>query len=285
MSPKITRREFLTGAIATAYSPKLLANSERKLASLTDRVVLGKTGIRVSYLGFGTGTKGWDKRSNQTKLGTVRFSRLINYAYDLGVNYFDVADIYGTHSYVRAALKRIPRENYVIQTKIWYRTCKDAQQDLNRFLLELGTDYIDILLVHCVTEGTWAADQREIMDVLSAAKEKKIIRAHGISIHSLEAMKSAIENSWVDLALVRVNHKGAKMDGQPSEVVPVIKKLHNTGKAVVGIKILGEGTIAEERDASLKYVLGLDCIDSIIVGFESTEQIDDILKRGKSIMP
>ncbi|MDI6829688.1 MAG: aldo/keto reductase, partial [Armatimonadota bacterium] len=145
-------------------------------------------------------------------------------------------------------------------------------------------DYIDILLIHCVTEGTWAADQREIMDVMSEAKEKKIIRAHGISIHSLETMKSAIENPWVDLVLARINHKGAKMDGNPSEVVPVIKNLHDKGKAVVGIKILGEGTLAEERDASLRYVLGLDCVDSIVIGFESTEQLDDILRRGKSIL-
>ncbi|MDI6829486.1 MAG: aldo/keto reductase, partial [Armatimonadota bacterium] len=137
MTPRITRREFLTGILAATYSPELLAVSERKLSSLTDSVVLGRTGIKVSYLGFGTGTKGWNKQSNQTKLGIVKFARLINYAYDQGLNFFDVADIYGTHSYIRAALKRIPRESYVLQTKLWYRTCKDAREDLDRFLKEL----------------------------------------------------------------------------------------------------------------------------------------------------
>lgn len=284
MRAKLTRREFLAGTLAAGaalYSPELLAGSERRIKTLTDRVKLGGTGIEVSYLGLGTGTKGWDKRSNQTKLGTVEFARMINHAYHAGVNYFDVADLYGTHPYLRAALKRIPRENYVIETKMWYRSGEDPKKALDRFLRELGTEYIDILAIHCVSEKTWATDLRGMMDVLEEAKQRKTIRAHGISIHSLDVMRSVVETPWVDIALCRINHAGAKMDASPSEVVPVLRKLHDAGKAVTGMKILGEGTIVGERETSLRYVLGLDCVDAIVIGFESRDEIDDILAEGK----
>jgi aryl-alcohol dehydrogenase-like predicted oxidoreductase len=287
MTDRLTRRQFLAGAIAAGaalHSPELLAASERRLKSLTDRVKLGRTGIKVSCLGFGTGTKGWDHRSNQTKLGIVEFSRMIRHALDSGINFFDVADLYGTHEYLRSALKRIPREDYVIQTKIWYRTSEGAQKTLDRSLRELGTDYIDSLLIHCVTEPTWAADLGEIVGVLSKAKEKGIIRAHGISVHSLNVLKGAVENPWVDLVLARINHIGAKMDAPPAQVVPVLDRLHAAGKTVVGIKILGEGTIADQREESLRYVTALPSVDSIIIGFESSAQMDDILALGRRVL-
>jgi aryl-alcohol dehydrogenase-like predicted oxidoreductase len=287
MTPKITRRQFLAGTIAAGaavYAPELLADPGRRLKSLTDRVKLGGTGIEVSYLGFGTGTKGWDKRSNQTKLGTVKFARMINHAYDQGVNYFDCADIYGTHQYLRASLRRIPRENYVLETKIWFRTTEGAQKDLDRFLGELNTDYIDILYIHCVTEANWATDLREIEDVLEAAKQKKIIRAHGISIHDLDVMKGAVENPWVDQCLCRINPFGTMMDGPAADVVPVLRKLHDAGKGVTGIKILGEGKIADKREESLRFVLGLDCVDAVVIGFESPAQVDDIIRMGNKAL-
>ena len=263
-------------------SPKLFASP--KLKSLTDQVKLGNTGIKASYLGFGTGTKGVGRESNQTRLGIVQFSRMINHAFDQGINYFDAADYYGTHEYLRSALKRIPREKYVLSSKIWYRTSKSAQEDLDRFLRELGTDYIDILFIHCVTEPSWAADLREMVEVLEAAKQKGIIRAHGISIHNLDVLKGVPDNPWVDICLARINPVGPFMDGRPDEVVPVLKKIHDAGKAVTGIKILGEGRIADQREKSMRYVLGLECVDSIVIGFESCDQINDILAIGRRIL-
>jgi len=285
MSPRLTRRQFLAGTVASGValgSPKLFASP--KLKSLTDQVKLGNTGIKASYLGFGTGTKGVGRESNQTRLGIVQFSRMINHAFDQGINYFDAADYYGTHEYLRSALKRIPREKYVLSSKIWYRTSKSAQEDLDRFLRELGTDYIDILFIHCVTEPSWAADLREMVEVLEAAKQKGIIRAHGISIHNLDVLKGVPDNPWVDICLARINPVGPFMDGRPDEVVPVLKKIHDAGKAVTGIKILGEGRIADQREKSMRYVLGLECVDSIVIGFESCDQINDILAIGRRIL-
>lgn len=287
MSPKLTRRQFIAGGVAAGAAfcaPELLAESRGRIGSLADRVLLGRTGIKVSYLGFGTGTKGWKNQSNQTRLGTLKFTRMVRHAYEQGINYFDVADIYGSHQYLRAAMQGIPREDYVIESKIWYRTSKDAKDDLDRFLKELKTDYIDILLIHCVTEASWATDLRPMVDFLEEAKQKRRIRAHGISIHSLDVMKSAISDPWVDLTLCRINHSGAKMDAPPSQVVPVLKQIHAGGKAVTGMKILGEGTIADEREKSLRYVIGLDCVDAIVIGFESPEQVDDILALGRRVL-
>lgn len=264
------------------HSPKLLAGG--RLRSLTDRVGLGSTGIKVSYLGFGTGTKGTGKRSNQTRLGIVEFSRIVRHAYDQGINYFDAADYYGTHEYLRSALKGIPREKYVLGSKIWYRTSKSAQDDLDRFLRELGTDYIDVLFIHCLTEPSWAADLHEMVDVLEAAKQKGIIRAHGISIHNLNVLKGVSDNPWVDICLARINPIGPFMDGKPEEVVQILEKIHGAGKAVTGIKILGEGKIADQREKSLRYVLGLECVDSIVIGFEAADQVDDILSIGRRIL-
>jgi predicted aldo/keto reductase-like oxidoreductase len=283
MSPKITRRQFIAGTLATGaalYSPALLADSGRGLKSMTQRVEIGRTGVKVSYLGLGTGTVGWNGESNQTRLGTVKFARIIRHALDQGVNYFDVSDIYGSHKYLRASLKGVPRESYVIESKIWFRTCKDAQADLDRFLRELNTDYIDILYLHCVTDTKWAADLRAMEDVLEAAKQKKIIRAHGITIHDLNVLKGAADHPWVDNVLARINPAGVKMDAKPEEVVPALRKLHAAGKGVTGIKILGEGKIADRREESLKYVLGLDCVDAIVIGFESPAQIDEIISMG-----
>lgn len=285
MSPKLTRRQFIAGSLAagaTLSAGDLLAGP--RIKSLSDRVELGKTGIKASYLGFGTGTVGWNKQSNQTKLGTIEFARIIRHAFDQGVNYFDCADIYGTHPYLRASLTGMPREQYVLESKIWFRTSKEAQETLDRFLRELNTDYIDVLLLHCVTEKNWQTDLRPMMDVMEAAKEKKRIRAHGISMHSLDVMKQAVEEPWVDLALCRINPIGEKMDAKPEEVVPVLKKLHDAGKAVTGIKILGEGKIADQREKSLRFVLGLDCVDAIVIGFESKAQVDDILRLGKQAL-
>lgn len=284
---RITRRQFITGTLATGaalYSPALLADSSRRLKSMTQQVELGKTGVKVSYLGFGTGTVGNNKQSNQTRLGTVKFAVMIRRALEAGVNYFDVADTYGSQPYLRAALKGVPRENYVVETKMWFRTTTDAQKDLDRFRSELGTDYIDILHLHCITDTKWATDLRAIQDVLEAAKQKKIIRAHGLSAHDLDVHRSAVEHPWVDTVMARVNPFGVNMDAKPEEVVPVLRKLHAAGKGVTGMKILGEGKIADRREESLKYVLGLDCVDAIVIGFESFAQVDEIIKMGNKAL-
>ncbi len=286
MSTKITRRQFVAGTFAAGaalYTPSLLS-AAGKVKSMTGRVELGKTGIEISYLGLGTGTVGWNQRSNQTRLGTAKFAVMIRHALDVGINYFDVADIYGSHQYLRAALKPIPRQDYVVESKIWFRTSKDAKADVDRFRKELNTDYIDILHLHCVMDEKWVTDLRPMQDALEEAKQRKIIRAHGISVHDLRVLKAAADNPWVDCVMARINPFGVNMDARPEEVLPALQRLHLAGKGVTGMKILGEGKIVDKREESLKYVTGLDCVDAIIIGFESTSQIDEIIAVGNKAL-
>ncbi|NLN76318.1 MAG: aldo/keto reductase [Armatimonadetes bacterium] len=287
MAGKITRRQFIAGTLATGaalLSSPIGADAGRSLKSMTDTVQLGNTGVKVSYLGLGTGTIGWNNASNQTRLGTVKFARLIRHALDQGINYFDLADTYGSHKYLRASLKGIPRENYVIETKMWFHKSRDAKAELDRFLAELNTDYIDIMHIHCVTNPNWHNDMKSLQDVLEEAKQKKIIRTHGISIHDLQTLQQAANNPWVENVLARINPFGEKMDGKPKDVVVALQKLHDAGKGVTGMKILGEGAIVDKREESLRYVLGLNCVDAIVIGFESTDQIDEIIRMGNKAL-
>jgi len=252
------------------------------------QVILGRTGIKTTLLGMGTGFSGYNRSSNITRAGVAE--PLIRQAYNKGIRFFDCADSYGTHPFTAAALKGIPRESYVLSSKIWVSQGgipeperPDADVLIDRFRKELNTDYLDIVQIHCMTDSKWTDKQKKQMDVLENLKAKKIIRAHGVSVHSLEALEAAAESEWVDVIHVRVNPYGESMDRKdPAEVIPVIEKLHKAGKGVIGMKLIGNGKFrndSDKIDASLKYVLGLGTVDMIIIGFELPEQIDNYIGR------
>jgi len=248
----------------------------------TDMVALGKTGIQVSLVGMGTGSVGSGQASNQTRLGLKEFTRLVRHALDHGVRFFDVADQYGSHVYLREALKGVPREQYVIQTKTHATNLPDARSHLERYRLELGVDYIDIVLLHCMQKTGWPGEHQGSMEYLVKAKDEKIIRAHGTSCHGMAPLRTSARDPFVEVDLARVNPEGLIMDDRkPDEVASVLEEMHNAGKGIVGMKILGEGRIntPDRKDASLRYVLGLGTVNAFIIGFQATEQIDDILKR------
>jgi aryl-alcohol dehydrogenase-like predicted oxidoreductase len=250
--------------------------------SATDMVTLGKSGIQVSLIGMGTGSVGSGQASNQTRLGVKEFTRVVRYALDHGIHFFDVADQYGSHVYLREALKGVPRDQYVIQTKTHATKLADARSHLERYRLELGVEYIDIVLLHCMQKTAWPHDHEGSMEYLMKAKDEKIIRAHGTSCHGMDPLRTSAKNPFVEIDLARVNPEGLIMDDKkPDEVASVLEEMHNAGKGIIGMKILGEGRIntPERKDASLRYVLGLGTVDSFIIGFQSTDQVDDILKR------
>ncbi len=220
------RREFLK---TTAYGLGAVwlggnALIERAMAlpplprrySASDTVTLGSTGIKTSRLAMGTGTVGSGHHSHQTSLGVAGLSALLLNGYDQGLRFFDAADSYGSHPHVAAALKQLPRDKVTVLTKSWSRDAGGMRADLDRFRKELGTDYIDLFLMHCLTEADWTTQYRGAMDVLSEAKQKGIIRAHGCSCHSIEALRAAAKSPWVDVDLVRINPIGSHMDDDPS---------------------------------------------------------------------
>jgi aryl-alcohol dehydrogenase-like predicted oxidoreductase len=294
MTPPLNRRDFMaqtavsaTAALAatTITTTSAHAGLNRSLLpkSPTDKVTLGKSGIQVSLVGMGTGSVGSGQASNQTRLGVKEFTRVVRHALDHGIGLFDVADQYGSHVYLREALKGVPREQYVIQTKTHATRFADAKSHLERYRLELGVEYIDIVLLHCMTKTAWPAENKGSMEYLMKAKEEQIIRAHGTSNHGMDPLRTSAKNPFVEIDLARINPEGLIMDavGKPDEVASVLEEMHTAGKGVIGMKILGEGQIntPERKDASLRYVLGLGTVDAFIIGFQSTEQIDDILKR------
>jgi aryl-alcohol dehydrogenase-like predicted oxidoreductase len=247
--------------------------------SATDTVMLGKTGIQTSRLAMGTGTVGYAHHSNQTKLGIKGLSDLLLNGYDHGLRFFDCADSYGSHPHVAEALKHVPRDKVTVLSKSWSRDAAGMRADLDRFRKELNTDYIDILLMHCLTEGDWTTRYRGAMDVLSEAKEKGIIRAHGCSCHSIEALRAAAASPWVEVDLARMNPIGSHMDADPDTVLSVLKQMKASGKAVVGMKILGQGDLSKRQDEALKYALGIGVLDAFTIGAESRGEQEDLIRR------
>jgi aryl-alcohol dehydrogenase-like predicted oxidoreductase len=295
----VTRRRFLArsaGGLGLLLAPKLLRAEEKAEGGFDpfEAVPLGRTGLKVCRVGFGTGTKGWMRQSNQTRMGKERFEALLRAAFDKGVRLFDCADLYGTHHHVASALKGIPRDQYVLVTKVWWlKTAAVPEPErppvetvVERFLKELGTDYIDIVQLHAPVSPKWPAELKAQMDALEALKKKGVLRAHGISSHSIEALLAAADEPWVDSVHARINPFNIMMDGPLDKVVAALKKLHDAGKGVIGMKIMGEGRLRdsdEKRDQSVDLALNLGSVDAMIVGFEKPEEIDDFAARVRKV--
>lgn len=287
--PGIRRREFLqraaTAAAAAWIAPKSLAARVGSLPSLdrecsaADTVTLGRTGIQTSRLAMGTGTVGSGHHSNQTALGLGGLSHLLQNGYDNGLRFFDTADSYGSHPHVADALKHVDRSKVTILTKSWARSAGEIRSDLDRFRRELNTDHLDIVLMHCLTEADWTTRYRPVMDVLSEAKVKGILRAHGCSCHSIEALQAAAKSPWVEVDLVRINPIGSHMDAAPEQVAEVIREMRLAGKGIIGMKILGQGDLRHRQDEAIRYALGLGLLDAFTIGAESIAEQMDLIRR------
>jgi predicted aldo/keto reductase-like oxidoreductase len=285
----VDRRQFIESAIGAAGlavvgSQMPFAAGTKGIPKPTDLVEIGKTGVKVTRVAMGTGTVGGRKSSNQTRLGQEKFTAIAREALESGITFFDSADLYGSMPLFGRALKGVPRRKFVYLSKLWGNDGKQAEKDFQRFLKELRTDYIDICLTHCATTTDWAKQREGVLEFLSKAKKKGMIRAHGVSWHGAAPLKTIADTEWGDFALVRINHKGVKMDGSPDEVVPHIEKIKKSGKFVMAMKVLGEGQLADERDESLRFTLGLGMLDAMTIGFEKPAQIDDLLGRWQSAM-
>jgi 1-deoxyxylulose-5-phosphate synthase len=284
----LRRREFLAhSAVALGagwFGPTHLLGAIQtpSLAtkfSASDTVTLGNTGIKTSRLAMGTGTVGSAHQSHQTALGIQGLSDLLLSGYDHGLRFFDTADSYGSHPHVAVALKHLERDKVTLLTKTWARDAATARADLDRFRRELGTDYLDICLMHCVTEPDWTERFEGVMAALSEAKQKGIIRAHGCSCHSIEALRAAAKSPWVEVDLARINPVGAYMDADPESVVGVLGAMKAAGKAVVGMKILGQGQLRTRQDEAIKYALSLGFLDAFTIGAENKTEQEDLIRR------
>ena len=276
----MNRRQFLgAGTVALSSFPHHLFASETKKTA-ADRVKLGPMGVEVSRLAQGSGTNGAGGSSNQTKkLGVQGLADLWKAAYDNGVTFFDSADQYGTHPHLKLALKGLPREKVAVLTKTHASTEKEMRADLDRFRQEIGTDYIDILLLHAMMDDDWPERKKGAMAVLAEAREKGIVRTHGTSCHTLGALRAAAKNPWVQVDLARINPARIAMDSDVPTVISVLREMKQAGKGVIGMKILGAGRLRNKVDESLQSALARDCVDCFTIGAESRAEMEDLVRR------
>lgn len=296
----LNRRKFIAAlSLGTAhlmFSNQIFAASKNVYSkNPVQQVVLGNSGIKTSLLGIGTGVHGGNRSAALTRQDKILSMEALEYAWERGIRFFDCADTYGTHSLVAESLKNKNREQYTLGSKIWVRNGgipeperPDANIVVDRFRKELNTDYIDLVQIHCMVDSDWTDSQKKQMDILENLKSKGIIKAHGVSVHSLVAMQTALNDPWVDVIHVRINPYGIAMDKpDPAEVVEVIAKLHESGKGIIGMKLIGDGKYKDDSqkiDDALKFVLGLGTVDMMIVGFERKEQIENYLGRMESAL-
>jgi len=289
---RLRRRDFIAstaGSAAILVGLQARARAEGNAPPPPAQVPLGKTGIHLSRVGQGTGMHGGRRQSNHTRMGFEKLVALFRHAHERGVTFFDMADLYGTHVYFREALRWIPRDKITILTKLWWRfdgdpkttppafQKKSTQMALERFLQEIATDHLDIVLLHCLQDPNWTSSMGAYMETLSEAKKKGQVRAVGVSCHNLGALKTAAATPWVDVILARINPAGARMDGSVDEVVPVLRKARENGKAIIGMKIYGEGSLANRADECIRYAQQNGLLDTMTVGAESPEQMDETL--------
>ena len=300
---EMKRREFLVRSLAGAggllFGPRFVFAQQVRPKAFDpfEIVALGNTKIKVTRVGLGTGMRGGNRQSNHTRMGKDKFEALTQACWEQGVRLFDAADLYGTHPFLADALKKLPRKDYAISTKIWWRRGgipeaerPDPDVVVERFLKELNTDYLDLVLLHCVDRANWPEELSKQMEILDKLKRKGTIRAHGGSCHSLEALSACVNEPWVDSVHTRINPYAVAMDvkqiADVPKVVDVLQALHKQGKAVVGMKIVGEGRFRnsdEQRDRSIRFALELGCIDAMVVGFENIPEISDFAQRVRKV--
>jgi aryl-alcohol dehydrogenase-like predicted oxidoreductase len=284
-----SRRGFLKGGLAAGMAAGL---AELPLLAVkgkaTDWVTLGKSGVKVTRLGFGTGTV---SGRVQRELGQEQFTRLVRHAYDRGVRFFETAESYGEmHKMLGIALKGIPRDSYMLMSKVTTRPETDPQTKIDELRRLANTEYFDVLLMHYQHTATWPKDTVRWQDGILEAKHKKALVGHGASVHGLPGLRQFPGNKWLEVAMIRVNHNGVKMDaedyrtrglGNVKEVVKHVKQVHKEGMGVISMKLAGEGafTSRKDRQAALKFAFRKAGVDCVTIGYKSTAEIDEAIEN------
>lgn len=289
----LSRRQFIGGTAALAGAallpPSIARAQPRRKLTHADQVPLGKTGLTISRIGLGTGSR---SGRVQRELGREGFNRLVRYAYDHGITYIDTAQNYDMHEWIRDAIKGLPREKFFIQTKM-PGSPENPKVVLDRYRLELGIDYFDSVLSHVATSDNWDDERRRVLDALDEAKDNKVLLSKGVSCHGLPALKRATHVKWCDVHLVRLNHQGRHMDGPTSRYVQGVNELHRAeaeaeiramrdqGRGIIGMKLIGNGdfTDPEQREKSIRYAMQCGLLDAAVIGFANTDQIDEAIER------
>ncbi len=297
---RISRREFIRKSAGTAgaiaIGSELISTAEAAPAILTatDWVQLGrinKNNVKIPRLGMGTGSI---NGKVQRDLGQQGFNSLVQHAFDRGVRYIDTAKNYTIHDMVRDSIKKLPREKLFIQTKMpsWNGVPADTLAVIDSYRKELGTDYIDSLLIHCTTTPDWPEKLKPMMDAFNEAQAKGWIKMKGMSCHGLRSLRRASESEWMEVQLARINPQGHHVDsdhpsdphhpqGKVAEAMKEIKTMHDKGRGIIGMKLCGNGdfTKPEDREKAIRYAMTCGFVDAVVIGFKSPAEIDEAIER------
>jgi aryl-alcohol dehydrogenase-like predicted oxidoreductase len=283
-----TRRQFLkTGLAAGALAASGSLPASTQGGSATDMVTLGRSRVKVTRLAFGTGTISGQV---QRDLGQERFTRLVRHAYDRGIRFFETAESYGEmHRMLGIALKGIPRDSYQLMSKVTTRDGVDPRQKLDELRGLANTDYFDIMLLHWQHTATWPADTARWQDAILEAQSRKVVLSHGASVHGLPALRRIPGSTWLDVAMIRMNHTGKSMDaedyatqgpGNVPEVVTHVHEVHKQGLGVISMKLAGEGTFdREDRRKAMRFAFRQAGVDCVTVGYKSPAEIDEAVEN------
>ncbi|HVU48754.1 MAG TPA: aldo/keto reductase [Terracidiphilus sp.] len=283
----LSRRNFIKAGAAGALAGVSSIPLHAKKATATDLVTLGKSNVKVTRLAFGTGT--FSGRV-QRDLGQQQFTSLVHYAYDHGIRFFETAESYpGMHEMLGLALKGIPRENYMLMSKVTTDNA-DPQQKIDDLRRQAQTDYFDIMLLHVQQKSTWPADSRHWQDAISEMQHREAIRARGASVHGLPALRQVPTNEWLQVAMIRMNHKGAHMDaddphthgpGNVDEVVHHVKEARKAGLGVISMKLIGEGSFTQhtDRQEAMRFAFHHAGVNCVTVGYKSPSEIDEAIEN------
>jgi aryl-alcohol dehydrogenase-like predicted oxidoreductase len=282
-----SRRDFLKTGIAAgtlaSVGPVPLYAAR---ATATDKVTLGKSGIDVTRLAFGTGS---NNGHVQAALGQEQFTKLVHYAYDRGIRFFETAEAYVTPAMLGEALKGIPRDSYQLMTKVTTDEGVDPQVRFDEMRRTSKTEYFDIMLLHWQHTDNWVSETSRWQDGILEAQSKKVIRSRGASVHGLPALRQMPGNKWLEVAMIRMNHNGTRMDGPTyednnnpdhrDEVVAHVKQVKKDGMGVISMKLCGDGTFTrhEDRQAAMKFAFKNAGVDAVTVGFKSPAEIDEAI--------
>jgi len=292
---RFSRREFLQNSVTASAALVLGGGSLLRARGATaakrtavDQVMLGQTGIKISRLGMGTGS---NSGQVQRDLGQEGFNRLVRYAYDQGITYFDCSQTYKTFDWLGGAIKGLPREKLFIQSKIPGQP-ENALATIDHHRRVFDTDYVDTMLIHCMIQDGWTDRWKRIMDAFDEAKEKGWIRSKGVSCHSLPALRGATATPWAQVHLVRVNPQGCHIDGpeesvwndlihEVSPVVAELKAMRAKGRGIIGMKIIGNGDFvkAEDREKSIRFAMSRPELDAVVIGFKNRAEVDEAIQR------
>jgi aryl-alcohol dehydrogenase-like predicted oxidoreductase len=279
----VLKAGIAAGAVASVGSLTLNAEAE----AATAWVNLGKSNVKVTRLAFGTGTYSGQV---QQELGQEGFTRLVRHAYDRGIRFFETAESYGRSQQMLAvALKGLPRDSYRLMSKVTTDTDADPTQRLDEMRRNSDTEYFDIMLLHWQHTGTWPADTVRWQDAIMKAQEKKTILSHGASVHGLPALRQVSTDKWLEVAMIRMNHKGTRMDtpvadgggtGNVPEVVSHVQQARAAGMGVISMKLIGEGVFnRDDRQRAMRFAFKQAGVDAVTVGYKSTAEIDEAIEN------